>query len=213
MAAEPRSVVDLRMIDFSRETEALAKHLAKAQSLSVEDAVKQALEERARAAGVAAEPPVGGAAGLREKDEKKSKRLEEHHRREDLVRELLTRKGQRLSQDAINDLTRDLGVSRATAYRMIKTFRSCGAIAGTTRPMGRPKGARMLDAARECLIRDTIENFYLRPSRPKFSQLVREISKRCVKERLPAPNWRTIKARVQDIDVQTRSRVVTKQNN
>lgn len=200
------------MIDLSQETEALAKHLAKAQSLSVEDAVKQALEERARR--VAAEPPVGGAAGLREKDEKKSKRLEGDHRREDFVRDLLTRKGQSLSQDVINDLTRDLGVSRATAYRMIKTFRSCGAvIAATTRPAGRPKGARMLDAARECLIRDTIENFYLRPSRPKFSQLVREISKRCVKERLPAPNWRTIKARVQDINAQTRSSVVAKQNN
>jgi antitoxin VapB len=44
------------MIQLSQETEALAKRLAMAQSLSVEDAIKLALEEKARAAGVAAEP-------------------------------------------------------------------------------------------------------------------------------------------------------------
>ena len=38
------------------ETEALAKRLAAAQSLSVEDAIRLALEEKARAAGVVTEP-------------------------------------------------------------------------------------------------------------------------------------------------------------
>lgn len=36
------------MISLSQETEALAKRLAAAQSLSVEDAIRQALEARAR---------------------------------------------------------------------------------------------------------------------------------------------------------------------
>lgn len=142
-----------------------------------------------------------------EKGESKGRRPDEGRRREEIIRELLMREGERLSQDVIKNLTRDLGVSRATAYRMIKTFRSCGAVTSPmTRPVGRPKGARVLDATREFLIRDTIDTFYLQPSRPKFSQLVREISKRCLKERLPAPNWRTIKARVHDIDIQTRAR-------
>jgi predicted ArsR family transcriptional regulator len=142
-----------------------------------------------------------------EREERRSRRPDEERRREEVIRELLTREGERLSQGAIQDLTRDLGVSRATAYRMIKTFRTCGAVTSPfTRPVGRPKGARVLDATRESLIRDAIQNFYLQPSRPKFSQLVREISKRCLKERLPAPNWRTIKARVHDIDVETRAR-------
>jgi antitoxin VapB len=43
------------MITLSQETEALAKRLADAQHLSVEDAVRQALEEKARAAGVVPE--------------------------------------------------------------------------------------------------------------------------------------------------------------
>lgn len=40
------------MINLSQETEALAKRLAAAQSLSVDDAIRLALEEKARAAGV-----------------------------------------------------------------------------------------------------------------------------------------------------------------
>jgi antitoxin VapB len=44
------------MINLSQETEALAKRLAAAQRLSVEDAVRQALEACARAAGVLQEP-------------------------------------------------------------------------------------------------------------------------------------------------------------
>ena len=44
------------MINLSQETEALAKRLAETQRLSVEDAIRLALEEKARAAGVVMEP-------------------------------------------------------------------------------------------------------------------------------------------------------------
>ena len=44
------------MIIVSPETEALARRLADAQSISVEDAVARALEASARAAGVLPEP-------------------------------------------------------------------------------------------------------------------------------------------------------------
>lgn len=40
------------MISLSQESEALARRLADVQSLSVEDAIRQALEERARASGI-----------------------------------------------------------------------------------------------------------------------------------------------------------------
>jgi len=43
------------MINLSRETEALAKRLAVSQSLSVEDPIRLALEEKARATGIAVE--------------------------------------------------------------------------------------------------------------------------------------------------------------
>jgi antitoxin VapB len=47
------------MITLSDEIEALAKRLAAAQRLSVEDAIKQALEAKARAAGIVPQPPRG----------------------------------------------------------------------------------------------------------------------------------------------------------
>jgi antitoxin VapB len=43
------------MINLSQETEALAKRLAATQSLSIEDAIRLALEEKARATGIAIE--------------------------------------------------------------------------------------------------------------------------------------------------------------
>ena len=44
------------MINLSQETETLAKRLADAQRLSVEDAIRLAIEERAHAAGVLPKP-------------------------------------------------------------------------------------------------------------------------------------------------------------
>lgn len=40
------------MLDLSQETEALARRLAAAQRLSIDEAIRQALEERARNAGL-----------------------------------------------------------------------------------------------------------------------------------------------------------------
>jgi antitoxin VapB len=44
------------MIELSQETEALAQRLAAAQRLSVDEAIRLALEERARATGLALAP-------------------------------------------------------------------------------------------------------------------------------------------------------------
>jgi antitoxin VapB len=44
------------MINLSPETEILAKRLADAQKLSVDDAIRLAIEERARAAGILSRP-------------------------------------------------------------------------------------------------------------------------------------------------------------
>jgi len=140
--------------------------------------------------------------------EKKNVRLQLQQRRETAVRALLASVDGQLSRGLVEELKRQLGVSRATVYRIIKTFRKCGAAtAPTTRPVGRPKGARVLDPRRESLIREAIETFYLRPTRPTFNELAQEIGRRCQDERLPAPNWRTIRARVRDVEV--RARVTT----
>lgn len=115
------------------------------------------------------------------------------------MRAALGRVEGKLSQAVIEELKKDLGVSRATAYRMIRTFRSCGAIvAPDTRPVGRPKGARVLDPRREKLIAEAIEQYRVTLPTPKFSELVQTIGQRCRDERLPPPNWRTVRSRLSD---------------
>ena len=137
--------------------------------------------------------------------ESKAARSEETLRREAAVREIILHAGERLTRDDIKQVTGKLGVSRATAYRMIKTFRTCGAVIDpSAKPVGRPKGARVLDPAREALIRDAILTFYFRPAPPKFSQLLEEIKIRCEARGLAVPNWRTIRTRVRDLDIERR---------
>ncbi len=127
--------------------------------------------------------------------------------RTDAIREIVLRAGKRLSQDHIEEVKGKLGVSRSTAYRMIKTFRACGAaVDPNARPIGRPKGARMLDATREYLIRDTIETFYFSPLAPTYTRLYEEIRERCLKNGLRPPNWRTVRSRVTDMEARLKSR-------
>jgi len=76
---------------------------------------------------------------MREKDPN-NPRTQIQLRREAAVRALLGRTDGKLSQEIIEDLKKDLGVSRATAYRMIKTFRSCGMVVAPRRALsGAPR--------------------------------------------------------------------------
>lgn len=128
-------------------------------------------------------------------------RLSSRKRREDALRELLAATVGKPSTTIVEELKKDLGVSRATAYRMMKTFRKCGAVTSpSTRPVGRPKGARGLDPRRERLIHEAIKSFHSKSIRPRFSVLVQDINRRCNEELLPPPNWRTIRARLRDFE-------------
>jgi len=121
-------------------------------------------------------------------------------RREEALREFLAAAVGKPSSAIVEELKKDLGVSRATAYRIVKNFRTCGAVASSTRPVGRPKGARGLDPLRERLIQEAIKAHYSKKVRPRFSALVEEVRKRCKERLLPPPNWRTIRARLRDFE-------------
>jgi DtxR family manganese transport transcriptional regulator len=130
-----------------------------------------------------------------------SPRTAQAQARTDAIRDIILRAGERLSQEHIEEVKGKLGVSRSTAYRMIKTFRACGAtVDPNARPIGRPKGARMLDATREYLIRDAIETFYFTPMAPTLTRLYEEIQERCRKNGLRPPNWRTVRTRLKDME-------------
>ncbi len=107
----------------------------------------------------------------------------------------------------VDEVAGQLGMSRASLYRLIRLFRTGGTVTALMpRTAGRPQGLRLLDAKREAVIRQALKDFYLKPTRPPFARLVHEVQTRCLKQDLSPPNWRTIKQRLIGIDLRTRAR-------
>ena len=128
-------------------------------------------------------------------------------RRADAIREFLKRRAGSVTTAEVAELAAEMGVSQATAYRLMKLFRAGGTVLSLVdRKRGRPQGHRVLDDKREEIIRTTINAFYLKRNRPTVSQLVREVRTNCISAGLKPPHRRTIVARLEDIDLQERAK-------
>jgi putative transposase len=104
----------------------------------------------------------------------------EASRRADAIREFLRTRIGGPTAAQVAELAVEIGVSQATAYRLIRLFRAGGSVLSLVdRKRGRPQGHRTLDERREEIIFSTIKTFYLKPSRPTISQLVREVRTNC----------------------------------
>ena len=53
------------------------------------------------------------------------------------------------------------------------------------------------------MIRQALKDVYLKPTKPPFARLVHEVQTRCLEQDLSPPNWRTVKQRVLEVDLQT----------
>lgn len=128
-------------------------------------------------------------------------------RRADTIRNFLKNNPGRTSAAGIPHLAEELGLSRASVFRLIKLFREGGtAMSLVDRKRGRPVGHRTLDAAREEIIAATIKRYYLKRNRPTVSQLVRDVQTNCISAGLKPPHRRTIMARLEDIDLRQRAK-------
>lgn len=128
-------------------------------------------------------------------------------RRADAIREFLKRQASSATTAEVGKLAAEMGVSQATAYRMIKQFRAGGSVLSLVdRKRGRPEGHRTLDEKREEIIRATINASYLKRTRPTVSQLVRDVHTNCMSVGLKPPHRRTIVNRLADIDLQRRAK-------
>jgi putative transposase len=140
-------------------------------------------------------------------DEVEQERWEKARRRADAIHEFLRQQPNRATIGDVTDLATELGVSQATAYRLIRLFRKGATVTSLVdRKRGRPKDHRTLDKEREEIIRRTIASFYMKPTRPPFSRLVREVQTNCISVGLGPPNWRTIKVRLESVDIQQRAK-------
>ena len=80
-------------------------------------------------------------------------------RREEAIRDLLRRHPHRLTHAAVDEVAGQLGLSRASLYRLIRQFRAGGTVTALMPgPEGRPKGLRLLDAKREAVVHQALED-------------------------------------------------------
>jgi putative transposase len=135
-------------------------------------------------------------------DEEKQRAWLEGCRREEAISGLLERHGdKRLSIKDVDEVAWELGVSRATLYRLIAAFRANRTVSSVEpRRRGRRKNAFVLDHRREKLISLAVREIYLKPERPTMTYLIEQVRARCARAELPLPDRRTIKARVDRID-------------
>jgi putative transposase len=128
-------------------------------------------------------------------------------RRADIIRNYLQEKSRGNSSLTMAKLAIELALSRATTYRLVKLFREGGTVRSLlNRAPGRPVGMRFLDDQRQEIIHKTIHSMYLKPTRPPFVRLVREIQAHCISAGLKPVNWRTVKARLEDIELHKRAK-------
>jgi putative transposase len=140
-------------------------------------------------------------------DEVDQRRWDDACGRADAIRDFLRRRPAGSTIGDVAGLAAKLGLSQATTYRLIKIFREGGTVTSLLgRTRGRPKGFRTLDQKRQEIIGATIAGFYLKPTRPPFSRLVREVQANCIAAGLKPPNWRTIRARLEDIELRGRAK-------
>ena len=142
-----------------------------------------------------------------EESETERRRWDEACRREATVRELLLRHPDRLTVKSVEHAAWELGVSRATVYRLIHRYRAKRAVSGLLPgKRGRPLGFRTLTPEQEAVIRQAVEREYLRPTRPPLRHLVEQVGHRFRQKGWAAPTWRTVKSRVLEIDQRLRGR-------
>lgn len=128
----------------------------------------------------------------------------EAYRRAEAIREFLADQPARLS--GVGRLASQLELSRATTYRLIKRYRDSGTVMSLiSRKRGRREGFRTLDEKREQIILDAIRKVYLQRLKPSFAQLMREIQIECLSAGVQPPHIRTVKDRLDDIDLHTQA--------
>ena len=128
-------------------------------------------------------------------------------RRADAIRKVVKGSDGQTSAAEIADLSKELGLSRASVFRLLKLFRESGTVMSLVdRKRGRRSGHRALDDEREKIIRDAIKKYYLKPTRPSVAQLVRDIDIDCRVAGLKPPHRRTIEARLNDVDLRARAK-------
>ena len=125
--------------------------------------------------------------------------------RERVIRELLEDKGPLKSR--IPAALAALGVSRRQLFTWLARYRTTGHTSGLIdRPPGRRSGRRQLDAERERILRNAIDQHFLKQPRLKPEAIYKAAGRRCREAGLAEIARGTVLARLRDLDPLTVAR-------
>jgi putative transposase len=106
-----------------------------------------------------------------------------------------------LSSADVDDAMSRLDMSRSVLYKLIQRYKQRPQTSSLLpRKRGRGNNVTLLEDEREKLLDDCIREFYLRPERPSLAALVLEVKRQFAEKQLSAPNYRTIRRRVEALD-------------
>lgn len=98
-----------------------------------------------------------------------------------------------LTQDDVNSATRELDVSRATLFRLVKRFRKDRRTSALLRGVRGPKpGMQPLDAAVEAIVSRLFREFYATRRKPTRTRFWREVAADCRAQGLAPPSIRRL---------------------
>ncbi|MGC1299016.1 MAG: Mu transposase C-terminal domain-containing protein [Alloacidobacterium sp.] len=102
----------------------------------------------------------------------------------------------------VDEAALELGLGRSVTYELLKRYRQRSQTSSLLPgKRGREPKAPVLDQDREDLLSSCIQEFYLKPERPRLAALMLEIRRRFAERNLRAPNYRTVLSRIQALDL------------
>jgi putative transposase len=120
--------------------------------------------------------------------------------REAVIRPLAEQ--QRLCTEDVEEASRHLQIARSFLYKLVRRYRQRPKTSSLLPwKRGRDTYTTFLDKTREHLLDSCIREFYLRPERPSFAALIQEVKRQFAEQQLPAPHYRTVKRRVEGLDM------------
>jgi putative transposase len=100
-----------------------------------------------------------------------------------------------------DEAARALSVTRTLLYRLLARYRRRRHTSSLLpRTRGRTRHVVQLDEEREAIIQTAIEQVYLTEQRPSLTELLRAIRITCHQQKRRAPNYRTVRRRVESLD-------------
>ena len=120
--------------------------------------------------------------------------------REGIIRSLAER--DQLSTYDVDEATIELRISRSVLYKLLRRYKQRPQTSSLLPwKRGRDNRLTFLDPTRESLLTSCIKDFYLRPERPSLAALVQEVKRQFTEQDLLVPNYRTVRRRVEGLDL------------